>query len=212
VIRRLPRPAGGPGRVVPDEAADGAIVVARGPRVSLRTLTRGDLDHLAAWADDPVLDRLVGSELLHSYRFVYERDTSFYDACLADPTQLILVIVANEGWTAPVGLVRLYNIHLLEGYAFLETIITDRRALRRGFGVEASKLISYYGVDALDLRRIEAKVYEYNHLSINSLRKHGFRQEGVLRQAGFRDGRAWDVLVFGILRDEIEEERKKDLA
>src|SRR5207245_1876395 len=102
-----------------------------------------------------------------------------------------------------------FNIHLLEGYAFLEVMLTDPKAIRRGFGVEAGKLISYYGVDVLGLRRIEAKVYEYNRLSANSLRRNGFRQEGILRQAGYQDGQCWDMLVFGILKHEIEQQDRK---
>jgi RimJ/RimL family protein N-acetyltransferase len=82
--------------------------------------------------------------------------------------------------------------------------------MKRGFGVEAGKLISYYGVDVLGLRRIEAKVYAYNTLSMNSLRRNGFRQEGVLRQAGFDGKRYWDLVIFGILKEEIEVQRKKD--
>jgi RimJ/RimL family protein N-acetyltransferase len=129
---------------------------------------------------------------------------------LTDPTQVVLVVEAQRGWSTPVGVVRLFNIHLLEGYAFLETIIADPRAMKRGFGVEAGKLVSYYGVDVLGLRRIEAKVYEYNVLSMNSLRRNGFRQEGVLRQAGFDGERYWDLVIFGILKEEIEAQRKKD--
>jgi RimJ/RimL family protein N-acetyltransferase len=121
-----------------------------------------------------------------------------------------MVQALEQGAVAPVGVVRLFNIHVREGYAFLETIMAERRAIRRGFGVEAGKLIAYYGVDVLALRRIEAKVYEYNVLSVNSLRRNGFRQEGVLRQAGYDGRRYWDVLVFGILKDEIEAVRKRD--
>ena len=153
---------------------------------------------------------MVGSQFLNAYKHVYDKDPSFYDACLTDPTQVILIIEANRGWDKPLGVARLFDIHLLEGYAFLEVMLTDRRAIRRGFGVEAGKLISYYGVDVLGLRRIEAKVYEYNRLSANSLRRNGFRQEGVLRKAGFQDGQCWDMFVFGILKDEIAEQRRKD--
>jgi len=63
--------------------------------------------------------------------------------------------------------------------------------MRRGYGVEAGKLISYYGVDVLGVRRIEAKAYAYNVLSMNALRRNGFKQEGVLRQAGFDGTRYW---------------------
>jgi RimJ/RimL family protein N-acetyltransferase len=65
-------------------------------------------------------------------------------------------------------------------------------------------------VDVLGLRRVEAKVYEYNRLSVNALRRNGFQQEGVLRQAGFDGVRTWDVLVFGVLRDEIDAQRRRD--
>src|SRR5213594_1971263 len=183
-------------------------VVSRGTSVYLRTLRPDDLDHLSVWAEDPFLERMVGSEFLNSYKHVYDKDPSFYEACLMDSTQIVLVIEAEPEWATPLGLARLFNIHLLEGYAFLEVMLTDRKAIRRGFGVEAGKLISYYGVDVLGLRRIEAKVFEYNRLSANSLRRNGFQREGVLRKAV--DGRSWDVFVFGILQDEIEEQRKKD--
>lgn len=186
-----------------------AVLIARGKRVVLRTLIPADLDYLSEWSEDPFLEQMVGSELLYTYKHVHDKDTSFYEACLTDPTQVVLVIEAR-GWPKPVGLVRLFNIHVPEGYAFLETMLTDRKAHRKGLGVEASQLIAYYGVDVLGLRRIEAKVYAYNLLSINSLRKHGFQQEGVLRKACFHGGRYWDVIVFGILKEEIEEQRKKD--
>jgi RimJ/RimL family protein N-acetyltransferase len=195
-------------------AAEGATpdgaVIARGRRVYLRTLVPDDVAQMAAWVDDAFLERMVGSEFLHAFKHQYDTGPEFYDACLADSTQVVLAIMPNQPPAKMLGVVRLFNIHLLEGYAFLETIIADQRALRKGFGVEAGRLISYYGVDVLGLRRIEAKVYEYNVLSINSLRRNGFHQEGLLRKAGFHGGRYWDVLVFGILRDEIEEQRKKD--
>lgn len=194
----------------PERAPQEGVIISRGLRVRLRTLIPRDLDHLSQWVDDPFLERMVGSEFLQAYKHTWDKSPAFYEAVLTDPTQVVLVVEANRGWTNPVGVVRLFNIHLLEGYAFLETIIADPRAIRRGFGVEAGKLISYYGVDVLGLRRIEAKVYEYNTLSMNSLKRNGFRQEGVLRKAWFDGQRYWDVIVFGILKDEIEAQRQKD--
>ena len=185
------------------------IVVTRGKRIHLRTFTRGDLKYLDHWSDDPDLERMVGSEFLQLYT-AYEKDPSFFEAVLSDPTQIVLMIVANGGPREPVGLVRLMNIHQAEGYAGIETILADRQAIRRGYGVQASRLMAFYGVDTIGLRRLEAKAYAYNPLSINTLKRNGFTQEGVLRQAAYRDGRYWDIIVFGILKDEIEEQRRKD--
>jgi [ribosomal protein S5]-alanine N-acetyltransferase len=187
------------------------VVIARGTRVYLRTFTPADLEPLAAWVDNPFLDRMVGSEFLHAFKHDWDKAPEFHEAVLNDPTQVVLMVEAlGAGAGAPIGVVRLFNIHLREGYAFLETIIAERHAIRLGFGVEAGKLSVCYGVDVLGLRRIEAKVYEYNVLSMNSLRRNGFRQEGVLRQAGYDGRRYWDVVVFGMLKDEIEAVRKRD--
>jgi RimJ/RimL family protein N-acetyltransferase len=185
------------------------VVITRGKRIYLRTFTRNDLGYLDDWCEDPDLDRLVGSEFLQLYR-AYEKDASFYDAILNDPTQIVLMVVPNREPHVPVGLVRLMNIHQAEGYAGIETIIADPYAMRHGYGVMASRLMAFYGVDAIGLRRLEAKAYAYNPLSINTLKRNGFTQEGVLRQAAYRDGQYWDIIVFGILRDEIEEQRRKD--
>ena len=205
-LRKGFRPICVPARPRPEH-----IVITRGTRVYLRTFAPADLEHLAAWVDSPFLERMVGSEFLHAFKHDWDKAPAFHDAVLNDPTQIVLMVEAlTPGANAPIGLVRLFNIHLLEGYAFLETIIAEHRAIRRGFGVEAGKLIAYYGVDVLGLRRVEAKVYEYNVLSMNSLRRNGFRQEGVLRQAGYDGGRYWDVVVFGILKDEIEAVRRHD--
>jgi RimJ/RimL family protein N-acetyltransferase len=184
-------------------------VIARGERVSLRPLGPADRPWLQRWANDLALDYLTGSEFLRAYRRAGDLPV-FIDACLADPTQVVMIVISAQGRTEPLGLVRLFNLHRREGYAFLETIIADRRAVGRGFGIEAGKLICAWGLDVLGLERIEAKVYAYNRLSINALKRNGFRLEGVLRRAGFQDGRRCDMLVFGILREELEAQRQKE--
>ncbi len=183
------------------EARDGRVV-ARGKRVYLRTLTAADLPQLAAWAGDAFLEEMVGSDLLQTFRDVYRGSPAFLDALRTDRSQLVLVIVARKT-EQPVGLVRLFNVHRQEGYAFLETMVADRAALRSGYGIEGSKLIAYYAVDVMALRRLEAKVYPYNLLSVNTMKRRRWQQEGVLRQATMYRGQPCDLLVFGILRDEI---------
>jgi RimJ/RimL family protein N-acetyltransferase len=184
-------------------------VIARGERVNLRALIPADRPHLQRWASDPALDYLAGSEFLRAYRDASDQ-AGFLDAGLADPTQVVFIVVPAHDRTEPLGLVRLFNIHPPEGYAFLETLIANRRAVGRGFGIEAGKLICAWGLDVLGLERVEAKVYAYNRLSINALKRNGFRLEGVLRRAGLQDGRRCDMLVFGILREELEAQRQKE--
>jgi RimJ/RimL family protein N-acetyltransferase len=188
---------------------EGQRVVAHGERVWLRTLDLGDRAALRRWANDAFLERMAGSDFLRAFRRAGEQP-AFLKASLADPAQAIFVVTAPEPHGEALGLVRLFNVHRREGYAFLETIIADRKALGKGCGVEAGKLMCAWGLDVLTLERIEAKVYDYNVPSINALKRNGFQQEGVLRQAGSQAGRRCDVLIFGILREELEARRQKE--
>ena len=49
---------------------------------------------------------------------------------------------------------------------------------------------------------------EYNQAVIVLLKKFGFVEEVRRRQAVERDGRRWDMLVFGLLRDEWQNQAK----
>lgn len=204
---------------VPVAVAPSGAAAARGPladdvfavgkRVYARALRVGDLPQLSAWADDPLLEEMVGSEFFQQFVQDYGRSPRFLDAVRADRTQLNMVICTREG-DRPIGLVRLFNLHRQDGYAFLETIVADPRALRLGYGIEGSKLIAYWAIDVLKLRRLEAKVYPWNRLSINTMKRRGWKLEGVLREAVFHDGEYRDLLVFGILAHEIAANKADD--
>jgi RimJ/RimL family protein N-acetyltransferase len=184
-------------------------VFAVGKRVYARALRRSDLPSLATWADDPLLEDMVGSELFHQFVHEHGRGPAFIDALCADRTQVNMIVCTRRS-DRPIGLVRLFNIHRRDGYAFLETIVADPRALRLGYGIEGSKLIAYWAVDVLKLRRLEAKVYPWNTLSINTMKRRRWQLEGALREAVFHDGEYRDLLVFGILAHEIEANKADD--
>ena len=185
-------------------------VLAHGKRVRLRTFTRADMACLAEWADSTFVDAMVGSDFLYQYKHLYHRRNDlFLDLLLRDGSQLNALIIPVRGSGAPVGFVRLFNINLLHGYAFLEIVIADPHSLRHGWGVEAGRLMVLYALESLGIRRIEAKAYAYNRLSQNALLRNGFKLEGALRQACFYNNQYWDILVYGLLKDEMEEQRKK---
>jgi RimJ/RimL family protein N-acetyltransferase len=183
--------------------------LARSSRTALRWPSWDDLELFERWAKEPVLDHLVGSELLYRCRHLGAYHPEFVDSLLNDQSSLTVLVEPLAAPRVPVGFVRFFNINLAQGFAFMESTIADPTAMRRGLGVEATRLLSFYALDALRLRRLEAKVYAYNVLSVNALRRNGFQPEGVLRQARTCGGRTWDILVFAILDDEIREQRRK---
>ncbi|MEM7113266.1 MAG: GNAT family protein [Chloroflexota bacterium] len=75
-----------------------------------------------------------------------------------------------------------------------------------GYATEAAYAIVAFGFAALNLHRISAQCLAVNTASINVLQKLGMKQEGRLRQnQQFKDS-WWDTLLFGLLKDEWQNE------
>jgi RimJ/RimL family protein N-acetyltransferase len=86
--------------------------------------------------------------------------------------------------------------------AFAGIGIGAREFWGKGYGTEAMELILRYGFTELNLRRISLTVFEFNQRAVRSYEKVGFRLEGRQRQFMRREGRRWDILYMGILRQE----------
>jgi RimJ/RimL family protein N-acetyltransferase len=209
----LEGPGVGPSLSIPEargEDLEGPSFRIDTARFALRPPAWDELRIFEQWARDPLLEQLVGSELLYRCRHLGPYHPDFAAQVLHDPTALTLLVTPHDAEAPPVGFVRLHNVHLAEGFAFLETAVVQARSLRAGWGITASRLLLAYAMDALGVRRVETKVYAYNVLSINSLKRNGFHEEGVLREARTYEGQRWDILVFGILEREMREQRARD--
>lgn len=88
------------------------------------------------------------------------------------------------------------------GDAFVGLAIGDRGLWGRGYGTEAMKLLLEFAFCEVNLRRVTLTVFEYNPRAVRSYERAGFRHEGRLRNYLSREGRRWDVLYMGILREE----------
>jgi hypothetical protein len=101
-----------------------------------------------------------------------------------------------------IGFARLFAVEWTHGVARVLVGIGDPNDRRRGFGGEALQMLLRYAFDELNLYRITATTFEYNTAAIDLLKRCGFVLEVTRREAVQRDGRYWDFLGFGLLRDE----------
>ena len=72
----------------------------------------------------------------------------------------------------------------------------------KGYGMQALQMLLRFSFAELNLFRVSAVVPEYNEAAIALFRKAGFTEEVRRRKALERDGRRWDMLMFGLLNDE----------
>jgi RimJ/RimL family protein N-acetyltransferase len=86
--------------------------------------------------------------------------------------------------------------------AWLGIGIGDADYRGKGYGTEAMRLALNYAFYELNLYRVSLSVFSYNPRAIHVYEKVGFKHEGRLRSAMFRDGQRHDILLMGVLRTE----------
>ena len=86
--------------------------------------------------------------------------------------------------------------------AFVGISILNRDDWGKGYGTDAMKIGLRFAFTELNLNRVTLNTFEYNPRAIRSYEKVGFKHEGRMRGALLKDGKRWDMLFMGILREE----------
>ena len=197
---------------LPEIASDdtGAAFAAHSQRLGLRVPAPDEGDLFVRWAHDPLLDQMVGSELLYHCRHLDAAHGGVQALLRHDPTAVTFLVEPLDPPFRTLGFVRLYGINLAQQFGFLEIAMTTVESVRNGWGIEAARLFVAWAHDVLGIRRVEAKVYEYNVLSVNALRRNGFQREGVLREARVYNAQRWNILVYSLLESEMATQRERE--
>lgn len=101
-----------------------------------------------------------------------------------------------------IGGIGLDGIRWTHRDCFVGIGLGDREFWGKGFGTDAMKIILRYAFTELNLHRVTLDVFEYNQRGVRSYEKAGFVFEGRQRGLILREGRRWDVIYMGVLRED----------
>ncbi len=100
------------------------------------------------------------------------------------------------------GKASIQRIEWANGNGFIHLGIGAAEDRRKGYGTQALRMLLRFAFAELNLFRVTAMVPEYNEGAIALLQKFGFVQEVRRRKSLERDGRRWDLYLFGLLSEE----------
>jgi RimJ/RimL family protein N-acetyltransferase len=175
-----------------------------GTQVYLRGMERADAPAFASYLNDPEVRRFL---LLRPRPIALAEEEAYIDRITQSEHDVAFAIVLRQD-DRLIGATALHQIDFLRRNCAFGIVIGDPGEWGKGHGTEATRLIVGHAFETLNLNRVWLHVYEYNPRGIRAYEKVGFRREGVLRQDTFRDGRYWDTVVMGILREEWEALRR----
>jgi RimJ/RimL family protein N-acetyltransferase len=76
----------------------------------------------------------------------------------------------------------------------------------RGYGTDAVRTLCRFAFREMNLQRVGLAVYENNPRGVRAYEKVGFKEEGRRRRAHFVEGRHMDVIVMGLLAEDLIED------
>jgi RimJ/RimL family protein N-acetyltransferase len=105
----------------------------------------------------------------------------------------------------PAGTLRFEVRNRRSRIANLGGLAVDPAFRGRRLGDQAARLIQRHLLLELGFHRLELEIYGFNERAIAHAERVGFVREGVKRRAYLRDGRWEDGVLFGLLREDLED-------
>jgi len=148
----------------------------------------------ALWDNLVICRRFVSSDT--ERRWV---EKSILEHESGEKLRFIICLKEND---AVIGLFSISNIDLINRKCSASSIIS-KQYRKMGLAFEARLLVYHHMFSDYGMERIEGKAIETNYASITATKKFGFIEEGRLRNAIFKFGKFYDLIQFGLLKNEF---------
>jgi RimJ/RimL family protein N-acetyltransferase len=172
-----------------------------GNHVVLRPLFETDINgRYPEWFNDA---EVCFGNSHHVYPYLPGEAVEFIQSLTKKRDMLVLAIL-NKNTGEHIGNISLQEINFIYRDAELAILLGEKSCWGQGFGKEAVFLLVAHGFKALNLHRISCGTFLNNIAMQKIALSIGMRLEGTRRQAVFKDGVYYDMLEYGILKNEFE--------
>lgn len=170
--------------------------------IYLREICRQDIPEINEWRNSRELFNSLGNVFRH---INIETDESWYSSYLQNRGNNVRCAICLSSTNEIIGVVYLLHIDYVSGSAEFAIMIGKMENQGKGIGHLATVQMLKHAFQDLNLHRVYLSVLAGNQRAINMYRKNGFKEEGTLRKAVYKNGEYHDVIVMGLLREEFEE-------
>jgi ribosomal-protein-alanine N-acetyltransferase len=192
-----------PGRGLKDETViAGDFPQLETPRLRLREIAAADAPALLRIHGDPVVMRWFGNEPVADLAAAQRVVENFAGLRFLQSPGIRWAIEPKAAAGALAGTCGFFRWNrgwrtCMLGYEL------DRPAQGRGYMREALRAVLPWAFEALGIARVEAQVHPDNAASFATLEAVGFRREGLQRAAAAWSGTRHDMVMMGLLREEL---------
>lgn len=172
--------------------------------VLFREFEERDIDFIYRCKNDDKLNEMIVGQY---HPFTYEEAEKWVRGCMGEhETYKFWAVCTNNDEKRIVGWTGLSKIDKDNKSAFFYSIVIGDPKYRKGFAwIEIQQFVIDYAFRQLDLNRLEYSCLSEHHSSMSIGPVMFFQQEGLFRQAVYKNNRYYDVAYFGLLKDEYQQ-------
>lgn len=176
-------------------------VFLEGKKIYLRAPEEKDLKGgWYRWFNDWEVTKYQNKGIIPNTR---QRQREYFYSIMKSKNDVLFAIIDKKSGKH-IGCVGLHKIDWVHRSAELGIVIGEKKFWGKGCGKDAWRLVTLYGFDVLNLHRIAAFVFEENAASKKSAEACGFKVEGILREAFFKNGKYHSALAMSVLKDDFK--------
>jgi len=167
-------------------------------RVTLKTLGMEDIPFIEKWFNNPEIRKFLKPRFPRTP----EKIKTWVEANSEPlPTRLNFLIIHNEK-NQPIGACGLIDINWNYRHAEIYISIGETEYWGQSLAIDANKLILDYAFKELNLHKVYALIFAENERSLKAAVKTGFKQEGIMKEQIFNDGRFQDLVMLSLFQQD----------
>ena len=175
-------------------------------KVYLRALEPEDYKNSIKWRkDDRIWETVVGPKYFVSE--AYEKKW-VEDLIFSSSDKLVLAICIKKT-NEHIGYSYLTDIDWRNRNARSGKMIGEKNHWGKGYGTEVTMLLMHHAFMVMGLKRIESVQLIDNNAAIKTVERFGYKKEGVLRKAVFKNGEYRDLNLMSIIKEDFDKVLEK---
>jgi len=170
-----------------------------GQRVTLRGITRDDLERLWQFNNDVEVELAGGGDPPYPQSLARLQAEYDQDTARGGRDSTTFAIEVDDKF---IGQCALFHYDNVASTCELGITIGDKDYWAKGYGREAITLLLDYAFRLRNIRKVWLQVHGHNPRAISAYKACGFIEEGRLRAHVWSSGQYVDLVQMGVLRDE----------
>ena len=172
----------------------------KGKIVHLRALTVNDIEgNYRYWLND---EEVVHFNSHGRFPLTQDKLKDYVQSVYRSDNNLVLAVIDNKS-CKHIGNISLQKIQWIDRDAEIAFLLGEKDFHGKGIMFEAGNILINHGFNALNLHRIYCGTSSENIGMQKLAVKLGMTQEGVRKEAFFKNGKYLDLVEYGILRTQV---------